>query len=152
MASDIPLILARGNNIVLRISNVMAQFKSVSPIYGVRDTDKTSKWYRDVLGFDVVYKKVDGSYVVVARDGCPIHLLRQVRRDILAVTAHNIEFYVEVEDVDAVYQQALKCSDGSEISAIEDRAWGMREFQVKDPDGALLRIGAQIIQPLSPDG
>jgi hypothetical protein len=52
------------------------------------------------------------------------------------------EIVLEVRDVDAAYETALRHADvrGGRIEAIEDRTWGLQDFRVIDPDGYYLRI------------
>jgi hypothetical protein len=58
--------------------------------------------------------------------------------------------YIRVSDVESIYQAfalaQLPPKGIPRMDAIQDKAWGMREFAIVDPDGNLLRIG-QLLRP-----
>jgi catechol 2,3-dioxygenase-like lactoylglutathione lyase family enzyme len=58
----------------------------------------------------------------------------------LDVKAHiHPEVSIEVDDVDAVYQRAVKA--GSEIVyPLTGEEWGLRRFFVRDPNGAVINV------------
>ncbi len=54
----------------------------------------------------------------------------------------NGTVYLNVPDVDAWH---ATCEDAGYFpSAISDRTWGMREFEVRDPSGNTLRVGTNL--------
>lgn len=67
--------------------------------------------------------------------------MHQTNPEILAVTANNIELFVACEEVDAYFQEVIGTNPQTQVNPVSDRAWGNREFHIKDPNGALLRIG-----------
>jgi predicted enzyme related to lactoylglutathione lyase len=63
--------------------------------------------------------------------------LSVTRLDIKAT--HPSDVSIEVDDVAAVYQRAVKA--GSEIVyPVTDEHWGLRRFFVQDPNGAVINV------------
>ena len=118
----------------------MPTVKSLAPIYCVSDMKTTLEWYQTVLGFETSFVTEDHSYALVTRDGHNIHLQQNADPTIQNVTANHIEFFMEVDDPDPVYEQA-KSTTKTKITELKTQPWGNYEFHIKDPDGALLRIG-----------
>lgn len=50
---------------------------------------------------------------------------------------------IEVEDVDAVHQRALRLGHGI-VCPLTDEPWGVRRFYLRDPTGKLLNILSHI--------
>jgi catechol 2,3-dioxygenase-like lactoylglutathione lyase family enzyme len=85
------------------------------------------EYYRDVLGFKINYQQEDLG--VMDRDAITILLIER--------TKHHQgigSFEVYVEDADALYDELR--AKGAQIEGPPvNRAWGLREFRVFDPDG-----------------
>ncbi len=79
-------------------------------------------------------------YGIVERDGIELHFWLCQDRSI----AENTSAYLRVDDVDGLHASFEGAREGGRISEVADRAWGMREFYVWDPDGNLLRCGAPV--------
>jgi uncharacterized glyoxalase superfamily protein PhnB len=105
------------------------------PLFAAADPGVAAAWYRDRLGFAVAMTMDD--YAIVKRDGIEVHFWRSADRHI----AENTSAYFRTGDVDALFGEMAAAADGGRVIAPEDRAWGMREFYVIDPDGNLLRFG-----------
>lgn len=118
-------------------------FSHSSPIFPVSDPSETARYYRDVLGFDIVFEWGDPpTYVVVNRDqAVGIHLIEK-DDDFKPSSAHT-SLFIFVHDVDAVYEEYQK--SGAHITnPIGDRDYGMRDFDVTDPNGYILAFGRGI--------
>ncbi len=123
----------------------MAILTRACPVLAARDPSAAADWYRDKLGFSVSRNYPDEGYAIVQRDEIEIHFWKCDDRHI----AENTSAYIRVSDIAAIHASFEQAGDGGRISTIEDRAWGMREFYVWDPDGNLMRIGEQIPSPRS---
>jgi len=119
---------------------LFSHFASVLP---VTDIIKCRDYYRDKLGFKVNFEWNEPiEYVVLKRgDNVSIHLTK--RGDQLKPSrAHNC-IYVFVHDVDAVYQEFQE-KNVMVTNPIADRDYGMRDFDVVDPEGHILAFGMGI--------
>lgn len=121
----------------------MKLFSHSSPIFPVDDPLKTAEYYRDVLGFDINFKWEDPpTYIVLNRDDAVgIHLVKK-QDNIKQSTTHS-SLFIFVHDVDVVYEEYQK-SGADIISPIGDRDYGMRDFDIKDPNGYILVFGKGI--------
>ncbi len=118
----------------------MKLFSHSSPIFPVDDPLKTAEYYRDVLGFDINFKWEDPpTYVVVNReDAVGIHFVK--KRDDFKPSTEHTALFIFVNDVDVVYDEYQK--SGANITApIADRDYGMRDFDITDPNGFTIVLG-----------
>lgn len=116
----------------------MSTLSGLAPIFAVKEISKTVDFYHHVLGFKVAMTTSDPMpYAIVERDGVSIHFtIDDVRRGKGAL-------YAMTDDVDALYEVAKK-EGANVVEPPDDRAYGMRDMYVRDPDGNLLGFG----QPL----
>lgn len=118
----------------------MKLFSHSSPIFPVDNPLETAEYYRDVLGFDINFKWEDPTtYVVINRDDAVgIHLVKK-EHDFQPSSMHP-SLFIFVHDVDAVHEEFQK-SGANIVHPIGDRDYGMRDFDVKDPNGFILVFG-----------
>jgi len=113
-------------------------FTGAAPIFVVRDVESSRTYYRDVLGFTVTYEfGTPTYYVCLCRDQAGLHLIgaRQTKR-----LPGQGSVAIFADEVDALYASFL--AHGAEIPAPpRDYAYGMRDFNVIDPDGNQLTFG-----------
>lgn len=109
------------------------------PVFAVENIATATAFYRDNLGFAVSFEY--GSpvyYVCLCRDDVALHLAsaEKAKRD-----PGQSALCVFVKDVDAAFAELT--GRGVEIpKPPENYDYGMREFEVKDPDGNRLFFGA----------
>lgn len=118
-----------------------ADFITSSPVLTVDDAEKTSEFYREVMGFRI--ERALGNppyYVVVRRDGVSIHFSE---REDVTVKIQPCHVYVLVRDVDAVYDE-LNSKGVRLFSPPENSDHGMREFEATDPNGHFLTFGQPV--------
>jgi catechol 2,3-dioxygenase-like lactoylglutathione lyase family enzyme len=129
----------------------MTTFTSVTPNLLVRDIDRSTAFYRDVLGFSVKQTVPDQApfvFVWLERDGVPVFL-----NDPKAV-AHDFPdapnrpaggtatlFFV-VTGVDALH--AKVAPQAQVIMPLKTQFYGMREFAVEDPDGHIITLAERV--------
>jgi catechol 2,3-dioxygenase-like lactoylglutathione lyase family enzyme len=104
----------------------------ITPILRARDALRSAEWYGR-LGFEVAVVhqfEPDTPRFLTLRAGDLWLFLSEHEGDATPDTL----VYVHVADVDAVA--------GVLGERAEDMPWGMREFEVADPDGNRVRIGA----------
>ena len=116
------------------------QFIQGAPVLHVADVQATAKYYRDVLGF--LWDFGDEEYAVVWRDNSAIHLTKGER------SPSGMHLFQWVRDVDAVYREVV--DRGAEVTVKPtDRAYGIREFAVRDPNGVDVVFGQDLHPPAS---
>ncbi len=128
---------------------------SVVPELIVSDIATTLGFYRDVLGFSVLYERPEERFAYLARGTAHIMVEQPTGRAFLAADlvrpfGRGMNLQIEVADVDAVYASAVKSGATLEL-AIEEKWYrrdevfsGSRQFVVQDPDGYLLRFFTEL--------
>lgn len=90
------------------------------------------------LGFGI--RRDDEGDTWVLHDGH--ELLHLARVDDLDLSRNRAAAYLHVQDADACRHAWLQA--GVDVGPIADEPFGMREFQVTDPSGNLLRVGHRL--------
>ena len=111
-------------------------------IFTVSNLERSLAYYRDTLGFRVVFTYGEPqTYAGVALDGLSLHL--QAASTTWRSPGHGAA-YVFTSDVDQLYAQLL-AAGARVVKPPETYAYGMRDFDVKDRDGNLLTFGAPAV-------
>ena len=109
-------------------------------VIAVQDLERSARYYRDVLGFEV--REIDDpGWRFFVRDQCfimagecPDALSPQELGD------HSYFAYLEVDDIDQLYQ-AVIAKDVTVIKKLRHEAWGMTEFGIRTIDGHRIMFG-----------
>ena len=120
----------------------------IAPELFVRDIDASLRFYVDQLGFRTV-RRESGFAVVSLGDA---HLLLATPDEAAPAMESwlasgprgiGLDIRIMVDAVDALYQRA-SASGATVVREIDDRAYGLRDFIIADPDGFLLRFASPI--------
>lgn len=107
-------------------------------VFTVCDVAASTVFYRDALGFKVSFEYgTPVFYVCLCRDDVALHLIAESKTKRLP--GHSA-LCVFVKDVDAVYAE-LTARGVVVIKPPADYDYGMREFDLHDPDGNYLVFG-----------
>jgi len=118
------------------------QFGGVTPILRVADLEASLQYYTGALGFTVEWR--DGAVASVRRAKASIMLCEGDQ-------GHpGTWLWLAVGDADAVHDE-LRSRGAIIRHPPANYPWGSRELQVTDPDGHVLRLGADLL-PGEPDG
>jgi uncharacterized glyoxalase superfamily protein PhnB len=110
---------------------------SVVPIVAVRDLDEAIGWFRDAVGFEVVWRWGDpATRAGVARNGHEIQLVA----DGIGAPPGASRVYCQVRGVDW-YRERCRAGGAEVEMELADRPFGMRDFRVVDPSGNVLCFG-----------
>jgi catechol 2,3-dioxygenase-like lactoylglutathione lyase family enzyme len=108
-----------------------------TPILPTADMDESAAFYR-AAGFEV--DAYDSGYAFVLSAGREV--LHLAGTDDLDPAVNQAACYVNTIQADEWH--SAWTGAGLPVSAIDDQPHGMREFEVRDPSGNLLRIGRNI--------
>lgn len=126
------------------------ELRGLRPLIQVYDMPASLRFYRDVLGFEIVATspklREDRYHWVMLRLGKVELMLngayefdeeRPVPPDPARVAAHDdTSFYFRWPDVDAAYEELRR--RGAPVTAPAVLRYGMKQIDVRDPDGFLL--------------
>ena len=117
---------------------------AAATVFVVRDVLKSVEHYRDVLGFRAEFTYGQPTfYAGVERDNVTIHL--QSASETTRQPGHGA-VNVFVTDVDGLYQE-LKSRGAKTLNEPKDYPYGMRDFDIEDPDGNRMCFGMASKQP-----
>lgn len=118
------------------------RFERVAPILPVRDVRAALAHYWS-LGFKVTaYDEAaeDPVYGFLDWGGVSLHLARVPDLD---PESSVVACYLYVSDADALHAAWQAAGVGGRLTAVSETPYGLREFAHIDPDGNLLRVGAE---------
>ena len=114
------------------------RFEAVTPRLPVADVEKSLSFYVDALGFELGWTwGTPMSHANVCRDSIGFDLIAvpEGRRGTAMA-------YVQIDGVDAYHSDLI--SKSVAVSDLQDRPYGMRDFEVIDSDGNRLVFGEPI--------
>ena len=111
-------------------------------VLAVPDLDRSAGYFRDVLGFRVLWED-STDWRLVERDGVRV-MLGHCPNDMhpADLGSHNWFGYVEVADVDAMHAEIT--AHGATCSVPLDKPYGMREIVVTTVDGHRIVFGQEL--------
>src|SRR5690348_8329695 len=124
----------------------MSQPLSISPVFTVSDVPRTIAFYRDRLGFAVMFAEParEPFFAILARDGAQIFVKSQEGIAPIPNSSRHrhlrLDAYVYAADPDALAADFAR--RGAAFSAtLSDTHDGLRGFEITDPDGYVLFFG-----------
>jgi len=119
----------------------------IAPFFIVRDVGPTVAFYRDRLGFEVLYLAPDPEpFFAIVQCGDARLILKAIAEDVPPLPNWRRhpwarwDAYVHVADPDALGAE-VEARGGQLRAAVADTDDGLRGFEVEDPDGHVLFFG-----------
>jgi uncharacterized glyoxalase superfamily protein PhnB len=114
--------------------------ESLVPLINVEDVQRSIDFYTGALGFTRQSDFADAGRLVWARLACgPVSLMLNGRPSTEAAHRrarpghHDVVLYMAVPDVEPLHASLVAA--GHDPSPIENEAYGLRQFGLRDPDG-----------------
>jgi lactoylglutathione lyase len=129
----------------------MTSFTSVTPNLLVGDIERSTTFYRDVLGFSVKQTVPDAPpfvFVWLERDGVPVFLndSKAIEHDFPGASQRpsggSCTLFFVIVGVDGFYERVT--SQATVIMPLKTQFYGMREFVIEDPDGHILTFAERV--------
>src|SRR5262249_35848908 len=121
-------------------SEVKKMMAGAATVFTVRDIAASTAHYRDVLGFDVTFEYSKTTfYVCLCRDDVNLHLISSGETERLP---GNGAICIFVTDVDQLHRD-LVARKARVVKPPQTYPYGMRDFDVLDPDGNQLVFGME---------
>jgi uncharacterized glyoxalase superfamily protein PhnB len=123
---------------------MIGELPMLSPILSVKNIVKSIRFYCDVLGFEEGFQMKDEAGIVnfaMVKLGA-VEIMIGPMEGFVADSDHErvglgIQLHIALPaeiDIDALYRKAQNAS-ANITRPIENREWGERAFNLKDPDG-----------------
>lgn len=104
------------------------------PSYNIRET---LNFFKDLFGFTVA--RDETNYVIMYKDSQTIHILS-------AGDIGEMEFYLEVDGLDNLWDSIKEKLTGLKVRESFDREYGMREFHIVIPHTKTLMFVGQLLK------
>lgn len=109
----------------------------LSPMIPSYDLQKTGDFFKEILGFSPHMETEN--YSIYYKDKQTIHLLRA------GDSIGQMEFYLEVDQLDSLWESIKDRLEGLHFRAPFDREYGMRELHLEIPHTkTLLFVGQEL--------
>ncbi len=108
------------------------------PILAYLDQEKTISFYTE-LGFKTT--AAWHGYLMFQRDSIHIHLWLCNDEAI----PKNTGCYINVDEIDALYQECLKLGIVHPNGKLENKPWRMRQFSILDNSGNIINFGQEML-------
>jgi len=117
-------------------------YRDAAPIFGVADMQRSLRFYRDLLGFEVAYAfpaEGEPEFASLEVEGGGSIGISTADQPVQAATT---AIWLYCDDVDAAIGE-LREAGVPIVAEPADQPWGERVGSVADPDGYKIHIGAQ---------
>ena len=124
-----------------------AKPKGIAPHFLVADVVRAAEYYRDSLGFEIgAYFQHPPVFVIVQRDGIAIQLARM--EEGRGGSNRNwkgdaFDAYIWVENADRLHRE-FAAMNAAILAAPRLKEYGMKEMDVQDVDGYVIRFGEDV--------
>ena len=130
------------------------QFNRLLPELSVTDINRTKAFYIDLLGFKLEYERPENKFMFLSFEGSQfmfeeIHTDGWNTADLEYPLGRGINFSVETDNIDAIYQKLLDAEYPlfrpmmTSRYRMNDEWLQQKQFLVQDPDGYLLRFNQE---------
>jgi catechol 2,3-dioxygenase-like lactoylglutathione lyase family enzyme len=126
----------------------MMDATEMTPLLNVEDVERSARFYRDVLGLEVVNSWKDAGRTRWARlELGALKLMLNERGEHSELRRarpghRDVVLYVTVDDADALHARLVV--DGQRPGEVHEESYGVRQFALRDPDGYELAITSPI--------
>jgi catechol 2,3-dioxygenase-like lactoylglutathione lyase family enzyme len=123
----------------------MSNLRQITPFIHVPDLAAAVAFFEDVLGFTTCVRMRD--YAYLHRETVGIRLMENRGDDGAPPGNRRFAYYVDVDDVDALYAELkpkLDLLPAGDVHGPADKEYGQRELVLLAPDGNLIAFGQEI--------
>lgn len=117
-----------------------------STLIAVKDMDKAKKFYKDVLGLDIIEDNgenvtLTGGISLQTLDSWKTFILKQEQEIVFGNNAS--EMYFEEDDLDGFIERLEKLNIKT-IHPVFEHSWGQRCIRFYDEDGHIIEVGENL--------
>lgn len=107
------------------------------------DLDKTEAFFLKNLGFKTNIKLPDFGFLSLQKDSAEIHFWKTPDEKVALELGSQCSCYIMVKNIPSLFQEYLDRNITFRYP-LENKPWGMREFQVDDPFGNAIKFGEKM--------
>ena len=121
------------------------QFKN--PLLVVSDMEKSKKFYKDVLGLDII---LDFGANVTLTGGLCLQTKEtwqefiNAKKENIIFGGNNVEIYFEEDDFDAFAERLKDLKNIDYVHPVIEHRWGQRVVRFYDPDRHIIEVGENL--------
>jgi hypothetical protein len=105
------------------------------PSFNIKET---ASFFINLLGFGTFMN--ESGYAILYKDNLTIHILNA------GIDIGEMEFYLEIDDIDTLWEAIKDKLTGIQVKAPFDREYGMREMHIIIPQTKTLLFIGQVIK------
>ncbi|MDS0525222.1 VOC family protein [Clostridium sp. SHJSY1] len=122
--------------------------KFMSPLIAVSDMEKSKKFYKDVLGLEVIVDfganvTLTGGICLQTKDSWIGFINKQ--DDDIHFDSNTGELYFEEDNFDEFINKISSKKDVEYLHPIIEHSWGQRVIRFYDPDMHIIEVGENIV-------
>lgn len=120
----------------------MTKFNHLRPMLWTQELEETTKFYTEVLGFNLDEKSAVYGWVSLSKDDVGIMAAKPDGHALHSKIFFSGSFYFNVDNVDELWEEVkvqAKICYGP-----ENFEWEMREFAIYDNNGYILQFGENL--------
>jgi hypothetical protein len=110
----------------------------LSPMVPSYNIKETMRFFVELFSFNVA--RDEGNYVIIYKNDHLIHILNA------GTDIGEMEFYLEVDDIDSLWDEIKDKLEGIKVKAPFDREYGMREIHIIVPHTKTLMFVGQALK------
>ena len=125
----------------------MGNFRQITPFMHVPDLSTAIAFFEEVLGFRTLLRMRD--YAYLHRETAGMRIMEYSGSDGAPPGNRRFAYYIDVEDVDALYAELkprLDTLPDGDVDGPADKDYGQRELALVAPDGNLIVFGHAIAE------
>ena len=107
------------------------------------DINKTAEFFEKFLGFEIIAKMNNDTFLIVKRGSVEIHFWKAEDEKAAREVGSESSCYIRVKNVAKLFED-LKARDAKFRYELKPMPWGMNEMQIDDPYGNAIKFGEPI--------
>ena len=116
------------------------------PVLPAADVEASLRWWKDVCGFEEVFRdNTPPSYVGIRRGDASLHLAGMDDKSFARTVGDQTMVRLVVSDIDAIFAEYQQ--KGGKVhpnGSLQTKPWGTREFGAIDPNGVCVTFQERV--------
>lgn len=119
------------------------ELSAAIPQLSTGDIENTAAFFEESLGFDVIAKLNNGTFLIIRRGPAEIHFWEAENEESARQIAGESSCYIRVKNISGLFDD-LKARGAKFRYELKVMPWGMNEMQIDDPFGNAIKFGEPV--------